>query len=94
MKRKIIVGLISLACLLIIGGIVYFYLKTKTENKISPQSQVKEEKNLEGIMKSLTAPQTGKNTQLSAETIKSLTAPQKGQVSEDILKTLTAPSPR
>lgn len=54
-------------------------------------SGAEKEKTMEEILQSLTAPENREKTEISAETLDSLTAPGKGEVSEDILNSLTAP---
>jgi len=87
-KRKITVLILSL---LIIGLLVYCFIFKKAE-KPETVSPVKE-KTLEEFLGDLTAPSNGEKTEVSAEILESLTAPKKGsKVSEDIIKSLTAPS--
>jgi len=89
-KKKNILICILIVVLLAAGSVAYIVFKIN-KSKAVP---VSEEKIMEDILKSLTAPE--KEEPLSAkeiENLKNMTAPEKKTqpVSEDILKSLTAP---
>lgn len=86
-KRKIIFVLITF--LLVIGSIVYFLFFKKPAEQ--PSLVPSEEKIIEEILKDLTAPLIGEKPEVPEEVTKSLTAPEGGEISEDILQSLTAP---
>lgn len=84
-KRKVLVLIVSI---LIIGVILYFFIFKEKTVEVGTQK----EKTLEELLDDLTAPTNGEKTEVSAEILESLTAPKKGiKVSEDIIKSLTAP---
>ena len=88
-KRKTIFILVLIIIfILVIGGTIYFFIKPEAK-KPSPQIPPKE-KSLEEKLQDLTAP-AGEMPEVSEETLESLTAPKGGEVSEDIIKKLTAP---
>ena len=85
-KRKIIFILVLIIFLLIIGSLVYFLVFQKPAEK-SPI--VPEEKTIEEVLQSLTAPE-GETPEISEETMENLTAPGGGEVSGDVIRSLTA----
>ncbi|MDP3990764.1 MAG: hypothetical protein Q8P63_00440 [Candidatus Nealsonbacteria bacterium] len=84
-KRDVFLLIVVLAVLIALAMVIDFFNK--------PEEEIKsEEKTMEEILQSLTAPPEGEGTEVSAQILKSLSAPEKGEVpSEDILKSLTAP---
>lgn len=91
LPKRIKLIIVLLISLLTIGGIVYFLVFKKPAEK-PPAGMPAEEKTMEEILQSLTAPSGGEKSEVSKEIIKSLTAPGKGgEISEEILQSLTAP---
>lgn len=92
-RRKIIFILALITFFLIVGSIIYFAVTPKIEKiEKEPLPQIPaQEKTLEEVLKDLTVPTVEEKPEVSEEIIKFLTAPEKGEVSEDILKELTAP---
>lgn len=87
LQRKTIFIIVFIVSLLIIGSTVYFLFFKKIAERSSVPT---EERDLEEILKDLTAP-SGEVPEISNEIRRSLTAPEKGEVSEDILQELTVP---
>ena len=92
--------LLATLALLFIAGMIYYELSSKQEKE--RPSEVKEEpkeKSLEEIIQDLTAPAAKELPPVPKESLRNLTAPPTKPstapppVSEDILKSLSAPAP-
>ena len=92
-KTLLLYLIISLSVIVLINGVILYFLFFKKSTEELPVVVPGKEKTAEEIMQSLTAPSGGEETEVSAQTLKSLSAPGEGGVPpEDILKNLSAPN--